>query len=387
MLRSIVNLVRAFIQWIWRTISQPWIRNTIIGLAITITLVVLIASGYSFATVYPGMIGFLIIFGILSFWVAPLRGILIAILVAGALFYFGDEIIFDRIIPTVNNFISKNLSNFPQWKETRKELANNKLAEKTISAKKEIIDSETVKGTFGILTKDSVVYDEHGSVMKDIRLKKDQRVMSLGLKSMAQAEDPKGGGTEGMILVSIANKFGDFVQSRSGYIPIRKIQWDNGPVSSSADTGWIELEKKIVDFSRVEVMSITPEEHIATIPLPISIGSGNYRIKLQGNYDFFLGNRWISFPWQGDDQLVAFPSKKEFSELQNGAVVILKGAENITPMSTDGAVINLSGKIDKLTIKINTFFKYKREYIHPLGGFILRNSYNKPLTITIEKEV
>lgn len=152
-------------------------------------------------------------------------------------------------------------------------------------------------------------------------------------------------------------------------------------------TGWQKVEKKVVDFSRVEVLSITPEQHIATIPLPVSIGSGNYRIKLQGSYDFFLGGRWIEFPWQGNDRLVAFPDKKEFSELQNGAVVILKGGENITPMSEDGAVVNLSGKIDKMTIKINTFFKNKGEYIHPSGGFILRNSENKPLKIIIEKEV
>ncbi|NCA94018.1 MAG: hypothetical protein EOM84_02440 [Sphingobacteriia bacterium] len=151
--------------------------------------------------------------------------------------------------------------------------------------------------------------------------------------------------------------------------------------------GWEKVEEKVVDFSRVEVSSITPEQHIAKIPLPVSIGSGNYKIKLQGSYDFFLGGRWIEFPWQGNDRLVAFPDKKEFSELQNGAVVILKGGENITPMSEDGAVVNLSGKIDKMTIKINTFFKNKGEYIHPSGGFILRNSENKPLKIIIEKEV
>jgi len=221
MIASIVNLIRAFVQWIWRMVTQPWIRWTILGVIFFTTLVIAIATGVSFTTVYSGIIIFLFTFGVLSLWIKPLRGLVIFILVLWGLIYFGQNIIVDRIIPKVNSVLSSNFSNYEEWKETRKKLANNKLAESIISMKKEMLQSEIAKGTFGKLIENSVIYDDFGNPLAPfIILSKDQRVMSLGLESKKQISN-----SEGLAYVLIANQHGDFVKSRSGLIPIRKIKW------------------------------------------------------------------------------------------------------------------------------------------------------------------
>ncbi|HCU70829.1 MAG TPA: hypothetical protein DIC35_03720 [Candidatus Moranbacteria bacterium] len=153
--------------------------------------------------------------------------------------------------PPVNNYITSNFPSFSEWKTTSKEFANTKIAESTIAMKKATIASEVTKGTFGIILCDSTAYDDFGAEITDVKLKKDQPVKSTGLKSKPQNDD-----SEGMILVAIANKSGDFVNPRSVWIPIRNVKWDSEKVEP----------KKI---ESLEPEKVEPKELEAVKPEPI----------------------------------------------------------------------------------------------------------------------
>ncbi len=291
MIRSIVNLIRAFIQWIWRFITQPWIRFTIFGIIISVALIIVIATGTAFITVYSGIISLIFVFGILSIWIPVLRGFLVSTLIVGALFYFGNSIIIDKIVPTVNQKLSATFSNYKEWRETKKLLINNKLAGDTIQMKKEMMVSEVVKGTFGKIIEDSIIYDELGNpLVPAIKLLKGQRIMSLGLESKKQVD-----GSEGMAFVLIANSHGDFVKSRSGLVPIRKIEWEGQlkyPPPPSAD------DKKPTKKISSEIISISfsdTTDGVVDIPVPEQFHDKDVVIIATGkiSYPFLGGSKKI----------------------------------------------------------------------------------------------
>jgi len=319
----------------------------------------------------------------------------LVVLVAGGIFYAYNILFLGLTLPYVNDVLSRNFPAYQAWKTTEKELANNKLAGKTISAKKEIIGSEVIKGTFGTLIEDSVAYDEYGSVISDIQLKKEHQVMSLGLKSVAQNENPNGIGTEGMTLVSIANKYGDFVQSRSAYVPIRKIEWESNKnqVNKPAPTDkWAVVEKKVVDFSKLKMEKFDHKLNFPTIPLSFNkLGAGNYRIKLSGNWEFFMSsNRWREFSWKGGNYGNNLPEFRPEKSMEFASVILLNNGENITPINNDGFILNSTGSVN-LSLKINVLMRadefYSERITDRANKLTLSNSEKEPLTITIEKEV
>lgn len=388
MIRSFFALIGAFFGYIWSFIRIIRWPLTIMG--IFAIIIFLSLSGFAFKTVYDGIIPFLIIFFIISIWIQPLRWVLLAILFVGGIFYAYKVLFLGLALPYANDVLSRNLPAYQEWKETERKLSNNKLAERTIAAKKAIIDSEVTKGTFGIIIEESVAYDENGFIISDLKIKKDQKIMSLGLGSKSQSEDPNGIGTEGMIYVLIANEYGDFVKSRSALVPIRKIEWESNKKktikTSSAKTDWEEVEKKVVDFSQVKIVKIAHQQHIAEMILPLNLENGIYRITLNGSYNFRLGGQWYEVAWEGNDRLFAFPDRKPVKDLPCGAVVIFNRGDNITPTIKDGIQIN--DKLLNPAIQINTYFKDPNEYYSAeTRGMILKNSPTKPLTIKIEKEV
>lgn len=387
MIRTIFSFIGALIGYVWSFLRI--LRWPIVIITTIVIITFFSITGYAFKMVYDGIILFLIIFAIISLFIQPLRWILLLILTVGGIFFAYNTVFLNKVVPYVEDGLSKNLPAYQEWKDTKKSLANIKLAEKTISAKKEMVDSEVTKGTFGIITEDSVAYDENGSIIPGLRLKKNQRIMSLGLGSKSQSEDPNGIGTEGMTYVLIANEYGDFVKSRSALVPIRKIEWESNRgknTSSTVKTGWVEIENRIVDFSQIRMVTFGPNQCMAEIPLPIKISeSGNYRMKFSGNWEFLMSNgRWSVFPWNGNNALAGRPEFRPEQGLNFGSVILINNGENITPVSNEGFVTSL-GENSVLLVRINVLLR-PDEYIGA-SGIALRNSMALPLTITIEKEV
>ncbi|MGW8185121.1 MAG: hypothetical protein ACWGHO_03345 [Candidatus Moraniibacteriota bacterium] len=263
----------------------------------------------------------------------------------------------------------------------------NRTEESTISMKKEMMNSEAVQGTFGEMKEGSPVYDENGTIIPDIILKKGQKVMSLGTESKKQTN-----GSEGMAYVTIANEHGHFVKGVKALVPIRMIEWDSDQgkgASSKAKADWEEITNRPIDLSQIETICLSQNQSVVKINLPVRISSpGNYRIKISGNFDFFLGDHtWTPFPWQGNNKLSGSPSNKPYKDLQYGAIVLLNNGANITPTTDEGIVIFLNATSD-FSVRVNAFTRNPGEwYSAKIGRMILRNSSDKPLKITIEREV
>ncbi|MDX9913406.1 MAG: hypothetical protein RBS77_02405 [Candidatus Moranbacteria bacterium] len=153
--------------------------------------------------------------------------------------------------------------------------------------------------------------------------------------------------------------------------------------------GWQKVDEKIVDLSQIETIYLGQNQSIVKIDLPIKVPSpGNHRIKISGNYDFFLGDHtWTSFPWQGNNRLSGSPNNKPYKDLQYGAITLLNNGENITPATNEGIIAYLN-TTSNFSIRVNAFTRNPTEwYSAKIGRMILKNSSDKPLTITIEKEV
>lgn len=388
MFRSIFSFIGALIGYVWSFLRV--LRWPITILAILGITVVFFLSGYAFKVVYDGIILFLIIFAIISLWIQPLRWVLLAVLVAGGIFYAYNILFLGLTLPYVNDVLSKNFPAYQELKETEKKLANNKLAERTISVKKEILGSEVTKGTFGIMLENSVVYDESGSVIQNIQLKKGQKIMSLGIESEKQSD-----GSEGMAYVCIPNENGHFVKGVKVLVPIRMIKWesdknqDGGPTPPAK---WELVEKRVVDFSKLKMERFDQKLNFPVIPVSLNkLGVGNYRIKLSGNWEFFMSsNRWREFPWNGGTYANNLPEFRPDKSMGFASVILLNNGENITPVNTDGFILNSTGSVN-LSLKINVLMRadefYSDRITDRASKLTLANSEKEPITITIEKEV
>ncbi|EKE21410.1 MAG: hypothetical protein ACD_7C00253G0002 [uncultured bacterium] len=336
MIRTIFSFIGALVGYVWsflRIIRWPIAIVSVIGIIIFFSV-----TGYAFKVVYDGIIIFLLIFAVISLFVQPLRWVLLLILTAGGIFFAYNTIFLDKVMPYIEDGLSKNLPAYQEWKATEKQLANVKLAERTISAKKEMISSKVTKGTFGILVENSAAYDENGSIILSIQLKKGQRIMSLGLGSRSQSEDPNGIGTEGMAYVLIANEYGDFVKSRSALVPIRKIEWESNKkeeVKKSSNTPeWEKIADCPIHFNgRVFSDTVGPN---GERPNTGEVYSGcfvevgyEYKITFSGDYSqFFKHLPWYKkLSWSGWNPQIQ-DAIKPFPNYNYGALMLRIGAQN-----------------------------------------------------------
>lgn len=153
--------------------------------------------------------------------------------------------------------------------------------------------------------------------------------------------------------------------------------------------GWEEVVSRFIDLSQIEPVVLGQNQCVVKIQLPLDVLTpGNHRIKISGEYQFLLGDHsWKSFTWQGNDRLSGIPSNKPYADSQYGAIILLNNGENITPAKDEGTIVYLNATSD-FSVRVNAFTRNPAEWYSPkFGRMILRNSPDKPLKITIEKEV
>lgn len=161
--------------------------------------------------------------------------------------------------------------------------------------------------------------------------------------------------------------------------------------STAKKEEWKEISKKQIDFSRLKVERFNQKLSYPKIPIgSISLEPGTYRIKLDGNWEFFMSNgEWKQFPWLGKTYTYNLPEFRPDKSKEFCAVILLNNGEDITPVNEDGFILNSTGSIN-LSVKLNVIMRTDEFYsdkISEANKLTLRNSEKKPLMIIIEKEV
>lgn len=148
---------------------------------------------------------------------------------------------------------------------------------------------------------------------------------------------------------------------------------------------WKLVEQKVVDFSRLEMVTFGQDQCVAMIPLSIKITKqGNYRIKFSGNWEMFMSNNsWTKIPWNGGNHLGGRPELRPVKGLNFGSVILLNNGEDITPVNEEGFITPLREN-STLSMRINILITQRWLSIN---RSVLRNSAEHPLLIIIEKEV
>jgi len=211
------------------------------------------------------------------------------------------------------------------------EYATTHIADFKISTKNGLMKASMNKGIYGKLNEDSIVYDEFlRPLSPPVNLLKDQSVRSLGQKIRRQSDD-----SEGLALVQIANEYGDFVSSRTGLIPIRKIDWNSTSAESSdqslgsASEKWetvLNLPVQISGESFNEKLGPNGEEAGTGQMFFIELPAGKYSFLLYGSYrKRFDNSKWYrySIPYSGIEHKGS--NTKPFRSILYGAVVLRLG--------------------------------------------------------------
>lgn len=160
---------------------------------------------------------------------------------------------------------------------------------------------------------------------------------------------------------------------------------------SNEKNKWKEVDRIRVDFSGISIEAFG-NLNFPKIPIVTSktIGAGNYRIKLDGNWQFFLSNgEWKDYPWQGKTYANNRPEYRPDKAKNFCAVILLNNGEDITPINEEGFILNSTGSVN-LSVKLNVIMRADEYYSDKISGInklTLRNSAKEPLTIIIEKEV
>ncbi|MDX9913405.1 MAG: hypothetical protein RBS77_02400 [Candidatus Moranbacteria bacterium] len=328
-----------------RSIVGSGIFRAIIISLFLFVLAILILSEHSFSVVYSGIYASLVLVGIISIWVKQLRPVLRWILVGGAILYLGENIIVNKITPFVNNQITQHIPSYPEWRKTIWGLTDNEFGERTISMKKELMNSEINKGVFGIITENSPAYDEKGNLIEGLSFKQGQKIMSLGLQSKPQIE-----GSEGMAYVLIANEYGDFVNSQSVLVPIRKIEWEsireNEIKNSSVKTFQRETVGNFPVYLSDSAYNQWPGKNgerqgTGDIFIPHVCEAGyEYFYTISGEFEkLFWRPPFKKITWQGNDALAGQGVNKPFPNLRYGALTLRIGdKEGIFPSRTNGEI-------------------------------------------------
>ena len=381
MIRTIFSFIGALIGYIWSFISGP-VTRIVVPIMLGLFFLFCLIFGISFVVIYKEIFLVLIALISLGIWIPVIRPVRNFLLVIWAIWFVIEVVAIGIVWPAIDNLLKNSNPAYAEMKHTVTDMFENRTEESIVSMKKEMMNSESVMGTFGEMKEDSPVYDESGTIIPDIILKKGQKVMSLGTESKKQAD-----GSEGMAYVSIPNEHGHFVKGVKALVPIRMIEWDSnqGKTSPTVKTGWVEIENRIVDFSQIRMATLGQNQCMAEIPLPIKISeSGNYRMKFSGNWEFLMSNgRWSVFPWNGNNALAGRPEFRPEKGLNFGSVILINNGANITPVNDEGFITTL-GENSVLLVRINVLLR-PDEYMKA-SGIALRNSMAMPLTITIEKE-
>lgn len=387
MTRSIINFFRAVFQWIWRRVSDPQVRQFLFGIASLIFIIGLIMTGVTFVTVYFGMLWLLIGFAVASVWLPPLRSWFFFVLVIAALVFFGEHIIVDRVIPAVESGISSVFPVYGEWKTTRIARGNNSMAQDIIDSKKVIASSEVIKGTFGKLNEKSALYDDNGDPISGATIEADKEVMSMGLESKPQGQD-----SEGMLFIMVSNDHGDFVKGRIGYIPIRKVRWENQQPTAFTPTGPKNWE--LVDHFPVPLSGNTFNrapgangERINTGEVYLcSLEHGyKYRFTLSGEYRKHGFFSWDTISWAGGQSGQNF--RPPFPALKRGALALRIGAsEGLHPQTGDSFEYGIASAKEDAFAEVN-LNREIGEYFDPsahstnVGGKLS----NSTLSVKIER--
>lgn len=353
MTRSIINFLRAVVQWIWRRVSDPRVRQFILGIASLLFIIGLIMTGVTTVAIYFGMLWLLVGFGVASFWLPPLRSWFMLTLVVAALVFFGEHIIVDRVIPAVESGISSVFPVYGEWKDTRIARGNNTMAQDVIDSKKAITSSEVIKGTFGELTESSALYDDNGNPISGVTVEVEKKVMSMGLESKPQGQD-----SEGMLYIMVSNDHGDFVKGRTGYIPIRKVRWENQQPNAST-TGpktWEVVGDFPVPLSG-NTFNRAPGAHGERVNTGevylYSLEQGyKYRFTLSGEYRKHGFFSWDTISWAGGQSGQNF--RPPFPALKRGALALRVGtSEGLHPQTGDSFEYGIASAKEDAFAEVN----------------------------------
>lgn len=161
----------------------------------------------------------------------------------------------------------------------------------------------------------------------------------------------------------------------------------------TATIGWEKVEEKVVDFSKLKIESFDQKLSFPVIPISLNkkMEAGNYRIRLSGNWIFFMSSgNWKQFPWQGKTYANNLPEYRPDKGKEFCAIILLNNGEDITPVNKEGFILSSQGSVN-LSLKINVLMRvdefYSERIIDRANKLTLSNSEKEPVTITIEKEV
>ncbi|MFZ2154006.1 MAG: hypothetical protein WAV16_02130 [Candidatus Moraniibacteriota bacterium] len=163
--------------------------------------------------------------------------------------------------------------------------------------------------------------------------------------------------------------------------------------SPTAKNGWEKVEEKVVDFSKLKIESFDQKLSFPVIPISLNkkLEAGNYRVRLSGNWIFFMSSgNWKQFPWQGKTYANNLPEYRPDKGKEFCAIILLNNGEDITPVNKEGFILSSQGSVN-LSLKINVLMRvdefYSERIIDRANKLTLSNSEKEPVTITIEREV